>query len=83
MSIESDLRVILEGLSGEITLGEERLKSKLDTTEYLKDTIKTTTITNKKIEELHIRINGLYLKIAGATGILVGLLELAFRMTKD
>lgn len=85
MSHESDLadlRVILEGISGEISLGEERLKSKLDSTEYLKDMIATAKETNKQLAALHTRINGLYIKIAGASGVIVALVELAFKLSK-
>lgn len=78
----ADLRVLLESLSGEISLGEERLQNKVSTEVYLRDTIATAAETNKQIAILHTRINGLYIKVAGASGVIVALVELAFRMSR-
>lgn len=104
----NDIKVLLAQISGEIDIGEERLKNKLDTTEHLKsmanlkdiffpaiekakeDVLEELKSVKKKLEAkiesaendikaVDKRINALYLKVAGATGIIVTLVEIVLQ----
>ena len=96
----NQLKVLLAELSGEIRLGEEKLRNKATTLELNQEvqllTAKMYTIINTLEKELEIkikgngtdikavdkRLNNLYLKIAGATTILVALIELVLKSAK-
>jgi len=81
----NNIAVLLEGIRGEIALGEERLKGKLDEVDYLKkrEELKTELYRAlKRVEDkadadnkkLDTRLNNLYIKVAGMSGA-IGLLS--------
>lgn len=77
--IKSDLNklaVLIERLSGEIDVSEEKLKSKLDTTKHLEDIQGLKDVIFPKIEEVDKRITNLYIKVAMLSGGSVGVIEL-------
>ena len=80
------IEVLLEKISSEIKLGEERLSGKQGKIEFLeeKEELKTEFYkaiarTEKKLDAVNTRVNGLYIKVGGFSGVIVGIIELIAR----
>ncbi len=79
----NELNLLLAKLNTTIEVNEEKLRNKVDNAEFLKEMVlrdkdiyKDIEKLKNKVDKLNDRITGLYLKIAGATGIIVGIIEL-------
>ena len=80
MSSEVDqIKLLLANLNTTIEVNEEKLKNKVGKAEFLTEMVERDKSIYAAIEKANDRINGLYIKIAGAAGLIVGIIELAAR----
>lgn len=81
MSAElNEIKVLLAEISGEIALSEERIKNKVEKTEFLEKMQELKEEVMPVIRKVDKRIDGLYIKVTGASGILVTIIELIARL---
>lgn len=71
----TELKLLLAELNTVIAVSEEKLTNKLDETDFLKQMSERDKALYTAIEKVNDRVNGLYLKVAGASGIVVGIIE--------
>lgn len=87
----NDIKVILTQITGEINVGEERLANKATKLELhqeiqvLEDKLYASIRSVEKtlkadIKELNDKVTGIYIKVAGFSGIVVGIIELIAAM---
>lgn len=76
----NEIKVLLAQISGEINLSEEIVANKATKLEVVEKLNALESKVFTAIRRVDGRINGLYIKIAGASGIIVGIVELIARI---
>ena len=72
----NELKLLLKDLNTVISVNEKELEGKLDEVQFLKDMIVWDKDIRKEVDKVNARLTGLYLKVAGASGAIVGIIEL-------
>lgn len=73
------LKNLLTELRGEINLGEEKLNSKMNEADYLREKEVLKADFYRALKAVDDRINGLYIKVAAFSSIIVGIIEVVAR----
>ncbi len=72
----TELKLLLAELNTIIAVSEEKLNNKLGKTEFLEELKERDDDFYTAIDKVNDRINGLYFKVAGASGLIVGIIEI-------
>jgi len=81
MTVElTQIKVLLQKLVGEIELSEEKIRNKLSTTEFLVQTQNNKDEIYESIRAVDKRVTSLYIKVAGLSSFISGLIALAVKM---
>lgn len=75
----NELKLLLAELNTVIAVSEEKLTNKLDEAEFLKRMSERDGKLYAAINKINDRLNGLYVKVVGASGAVVGIIELITR----
>jgi hypothetical protein len=72
----NELKLLLAQLNTVVAVNDEKLVNKLEKVEFLEKIATRDAALYAAIGKVNDRINGIYLKVAGASGIIVGAIEL-------
>ena len=75
----SELKLLLSKLNTIVAVNDEKLTNKLEKVEFLEKIASRDAAIYAAVARVNERVNGLYLKVAGASAIIVGIIEYIIR----